>query len=288
MTNCRNAHTHTHRACRKDANSLNFDLSTYEEGIDLLQLQPVFVLQHMSSVHSHLMTIKTQTHWGSQSFFIKLLSLPVDFYEDKEAGDCRKHTTEHSSYSSSSYTLNASFKTRKMISNAAPTVKGIWYRISSLPQRSFCSVLQTIHGERPNLGLKWNATSARGFTLLPHVKSTWNLQERKAKVKHLALQYSVGPNIFTSYITSTDDIISILQSCREPTHGIRQTQADKNTIKTQKIDTDPVDHKENQTMNQDPEMKSNLSPAANDGPQEHKTKPPQRHEVSTGGLTCLH
>lgn len=64
-----------------------------------------------------------------------------------------------------------------MISKGEPAVKGLWCDTSSRPQRSFCMVLHTTHGDLWNLGLKWKATSALGWTLLPQVKSTWNLED---------------------------------------------------------------------------------------------------------------
>lgn len=65
-----------------------------------------------------------------------------------------------------------------MTSKAEPGVKGLW-DTSSRPQRC-CSVLHTTHGDLPNRGLKWNATSALGWTLLPQVKSTWNLEDEQS------------------------------------------------------------------------------------------------------------
>lgn len=75
-------------------------------------------------------------------------------------------------------TLKASLWTRTRISNGEPAVKGLRCDTSSRPQRWFCSVLQTTHADLPNLGFRWNATSALGWTLLPQVKSTWNLEKR--------------------------------------------------------------------------------------------------------------
>lgn len=75
-------------------------------------------------------------------------------------------------------TLNESLWTRMTISKGEPAVKGLRCDTSSRPQRSFCMVLHTTHGDLWNLGLKWKATSARGWMLLPQVKSTWNLEDK--------------------------------------------------------------------------------------------------------------
>lgn len=74
-------------------------------------------------------------------------------------------------------TLKWSLTTRTRSSKVVPGLKGFRWRISSEPQRPPSSVLQTMHGDRWKRGLRWNATSARGCTLLPQVKSTWNLEE---------------------------------------------------------------------------------------------------------------
>lgn len=72
-------------------------------------------------------------------------------------------------------TLNWSLRTRMIISNGEPRVNGFWYETSSRPHSWFWRVLHTMVGDLQNLGLKWKATSALGFMLLPQVKSTWNL-----------------------------------------------------------------------------------------------------------------
>lgn len=69
-----------------------------------------------------------------------------------------------------------------MSSKLVPGLKGVRCRISSEPQRPPCSVLHTMQEDRWKRGLKWNATSALGFTLLPQVKSTWNLEEAQDTV----------------------------------------------------------------------------------------------------------
>lgn len=74
-------------------------------------------------------------------------------------------------------TLKWSLRTRMMSSKVAPALKGVWGRTSSRPQRPPSSVLHTMQGERLKRGLKWKATSALGWTLLPQDKSTWNLEE---------------------------------------------------------------------------------------------------------------
>lgn len=74
-------------------------------------------------------------------------------------------------------TLKWSLQTRMRSSKVVPGLKGVRDRISSRPQRPPCSVLHTMQGDRWKRGLKWNATSALGCTLLPQVKSTWNLEE---------------------------------------------------------------------------------------------------------------
>lgn len=150
------AHRETH-STRQDADSLNFDLSRDAQRVDSLQLQSVLILQHVTAVHRHLQDTSRKFNT-----ILNLISVRRRVWYKLP---------------SQRLTLNLSLRTRKMISNVAPGAKGIWYRISSRPQRSFCSVLQTIHGDLLNLGLKWNATSALGFTLLPHVKSIWNLQD---------------------------------------------------------------------------------------------------------------
>lgn len=73
-------------------------------------------------------------------------------------------------------TLNWSLRTRMMISNGESRANGFWYEISSRPHDWFWRVLHTMLGDLQNLGLKWKATSALGFTLLPQVRSTWNLE----------------------------------------------------------------------------------------------------------------
>lgn len=62
-------------------------------------------------------------------------------------------------------------------SKVVPGLKGFRDRISSWPQRPPCIVLHTMQGDLWKRGLKWNATSALGCTLLPQVKSTWNLEK---------------------------------------------------------------------------------------------------------------
>lgn len=78
-------------------------------------------------------------------------------------------------------TWNLFFSTMITISKDFSFLKGMSWVISSQPHFSFVSVLQTMQLDLLKRGLKWKATSALGFRLLPCCKSTWNLGKGKAE-----------------------------------------------------------------------------------------------------------
>lgn len=119
----------------------------------MLQRHPVVVVQQVRSVHRHLANSTNALEASGCSGLIPLgTGQPV--------------------------TLKESLWTSTRISKAEPAVKGLRRSTSSGPQRWFCSVLHTTQGDLRKRGLKWNATSALGWMLLPQLKSTWNLEDK--------------------------------------------------------------------------------------------------------------
>lgn len=180
----------THRSC-EDADSWELNSSTDAQSANPLQRHTLVVLQQVCPVHCHLHHKQLveplsfiQPRWLNQPLLrLVTFGLVTAQADVVESGSWTTPAPLKTfglidlllKWCCSSITLNWSLRTRMMISKAEPTLNALWCDTSSRPQRWFCSVLHTMHGDLPNLGLRWNATSALGFTLLPQVRSTWNL-----------------------------------------------------------------------------------------------------------------
>lgn len=55
-----------------------------------------------------------------------------------------------------------------------------------------------MQGDLRKRGLKWNATSALGWTLLPQVKSTWNLEDKPEEPLGQVLRVSLKVDVCRS------------------------------------------------------------------------------------------